>query len=270
MTIKQMVTSPEYRHVPTRTLALLAQRLGKVFAAPSTWYSLIRQHRWRRPRKRVYPAKPKVGLRATRPDEAWHIDVTIIKLLDGTKLYLHGVIDNFSRKILAWRLAPCIEAVNSAAVLRDAIAASVGHEAPTAVVDGGSENFNGAVDELVNSGLLKRLLAQTDIRFSNSAIEAFWKSLKHQWLYLNDLECVEAVTRLVAFYVEEHNTRIPHSAFQGQTPDEMYYGTGQGVPENLVAARASARRSRLEINRALICEHCPAVKEAPKAGAVAA
>ena len=36
--IHDMVTSPEYRHVPTGTLAVLAQRLGKVWASPSTWY----------------------------------------------------------------------------------------------------------------------------------------------------------------------------------------------------------------------------------------
>ena len=38
--IKEMVTSEEYRHVPTGTLALLAQRLGKVFASASTWLCL--------------------------------------------------------------------------------------------------------------------------------------------------------------------------------------------------------------------------------------
>ena len=32
-TVKSMVTSDEYRHVPTGTLAILAQRLGKVFAS---------------------------------------------------------------------------------------------------------------------------------------------------------------------------------------------------------------------------------------------
>ncbi|MFI4851229.1 MAG: hypothetical protein ACIAZJ_19110 [Gimesia chilikensis] len=31
---------------------------------------------------------------------------------------------------------------------------------------------------------------------------------------------------LVAFYVGQYNTHLPHSAFQGQTPDGMYYGTG--------------------------------------------
>jgi hypothetical protein len=32
--IRDMVTSPEYRHVPTGTLAVLAQRLGTVSASP--------------------------------------------------------------------------------------------------------------------------------------------------------------------------------------------------------------------------------------------
>ncbi len=33
-------------------------------------------------------------------DKALHLDTTVIKLLDQTKIYLHAVIDNFSRKIL--------------------------------------------------------------------------------------------------------------------------------------------------------------------------
>jgi putative transposase len=38
-----MVTAAEYRHVPTGTLAVLAQRLGKLWASPSTWYHLVRR-----------------------------------------------------------------------------------------------------------------------------------------------------------------------------------------------------------------------------------
>jgi hypothetical protein len=34
----------------------------------------------------------------------WHIDTTVIRLLDGSRAYLHAVIDNFSRRILAWRI----------------------------------------------------------------------------------------------------------------------------------------------------------------------
>src|SRR5215469_514661 len=59
--IKDLVTSVEYRHVPTGRLAVLAQRLAKVWASPSTWYRLVRQNGWRRPRLRVHPAKPQGG-----------------------------------------------------------------------------------------------------------------------------------------------------------------------------------------------------------------
>ena len=112
--------SLQYRHVPTGTLAVLAQRLNTVSASPSTWYRLVRKYGWRRPRLRVYPAKPKVGLRTTGADEMWHIDTTVIRLLDGTRVYLHAVIDNFSRRILAWRVADTFAPVNSVAVLLEA------------------------------------------------------------------------------------------------------------------------------------------------------
>src|SRR5712692_2498484 len=46
--IEDMVTALEYRHVPTGTLAVLAQRLGTVWASPSTWYHLVRKFGWRR------------------------------------------------------------------------------------------------------------------------------------------------------------------------------------------------------------------------------
>jgi transposase InsO family protein len=71
-------------------------------------------------RLRLYPAKPKVGVRTAAPNETWHIDVTIIRLLDGTKAYVHAVIDNFSRKILAWTVAGRLAPMNTHAVLTTA------------------------------------------------------------------------------------------------------------------------------------------------------
>lgn len=258
--IEDMVTSPEYRHVPTGTLAVLAQRLGTVWASASTWYRLVRRFAWRRPRLRVHPVKPKIGLRTTRPNEMWHIDTTVIRLLDGTRAYLHAVIDNFSRRILAWRVAETFAPVNSVAVLLDAgRAATPSDTAPVVLADAGVENVNAQVDELIITGVLRRVLAFTELRFSNSMIEAWWRSLKHQWLFLHSLDSVTTVRRLVEFYVDEHNRVLPHSAFRGQTPDEMYFGTGDTVPADLTSGAAAARRARAEANRSAACETCPSL-----------
>jgi hypothetical protein len=187
--IGAMVTSPEYRHVLTGTLAVLAQRLGTVSASPSTWYRLVRKYGWRRPRLRVHPAKPKVGLRTTEADEMWHIDTTVIRLLDGTRVYLHAVIDNFSPRILAWLVADTFAPVNSVAVLLEASRSTTrSASAPVLLADAGVENVNAQVDELIATGVLRRLLALTELKFSNSMIEAWWRSLKHQWLFLHPLE----------------------------------------------------------------------------------
>lgn len=227
-TMREMAESPDYRHVPTGRLAILAQRLGKLFAAPATWCKQGRKYGWRRPRKRIYPAKPKVGQRVTQPNELWHVDLTIIKLLDGNKIYLHAVIDNFSRRILAWCIDTHFNAMNTVTILqqaaRDVVSLS---QTPILVTDAGVENLNKDVDDLVAAGWLSRVVALRDVLFSNSMIEAFWRTLKHQWLYLNTLDTPEAVRCLVAFYVNAHNTELPHAAFRGQTPDEMYKRSGR-------------------------------------------
>jgi hypothetical protein len=85
-------------------------------------------------------------------------------------------------------------------------------------------------------------------------IEAWWRSLKHQWLFLHPLDGVTTVRRLVTFYVEQNNSVLPHSAFHGQTPDEMYLGTGDAVPADLRLRAAVAHRTRVEANRLASCE----------------
>ena len=204
----------------------------------------------------MHPAKPKVGIRASQPNKIWHIDTTLVRLLDGSRVYLQAVIDNFSRRILAWRVFSQFQPDLTSQILVEAHQNMTAKATPTALVDGGVENFNAAVDELVRSGLLKRVLAQTDIQFSNSMIESWWRVLKHQWLYLNALDSAAAVQKLVAFYVDQHNSHLPHAAFHGQTPDEMYFGTGGDVPKQLQAARLVARQARLAANRAVRCPIC--------------
>ena len=130
------------------------------------------------------------------------------------------------------------------------------------LADAGVENVNAQVDALVHTGVLRRLLAFTELKFSDCMIEAWRRSLTHQWLFLHSLDSVTTVRRLVAFYVDEHNRVLPHSAFRGQTPDEMYFGTGDAVPAGLTSRAAAARRARVEANRAAACETCPSIEAA--------
>jgi len=166
-------------------------------------------------------------------------------------------IRHFSRRILAWKLTEKLTPLTTCELVRDAAQyLDADDTTPELYADSGIENVNGDVDALVNDGLSHRVLAQVEVAFSNSMIEAWWRSLKSQWLYLNTLDSVAAVRRLTSFYVSEHNTKMPHAAFHGQTPDETYFGRGDHVPEQLAEAARLARQTRLATNRNLSCEAC--------------
>ena len=131
----------------------------------------------------------------------------------------------------------------------------------TVMADSGVENVNAAVDAILLTERLHRVLAQVEVTESNSMIEAWWRSLKHQWLYLNSLDTIEHLRSLVAFFVEEHNTKMPHAAFRGHTPDEVYFGTAPNLPTELADSRNKARGARLASNRNASCGRCTTVPE---------
>jgi hypothetical protein len=158
-------------------------------------------------------------------------------------------------RLLAWRVNEAFDPGVTEELLIEAGGDKLA-SAPDALVDGGVENMNGGIDALVERQLLRRILAMVDIRFSNSLIQAWWRSLKDNWLFLHPLDTAATVRREVGFYVCEPNSVIPHSAFKEQTPDEMYFGRGDGVPDQLTDARAEARARCMESNRGQQCAVC--------------
>ena len=110
--------------------------------------------------------------------EVWHVDLGRRRVPDGG-----------SQPILL----RAIQRATGAMQLRTALA--VIRPSPARFGDGGGENVNGNVDELIESGLLHRVIAMTELTFSTSMIEAWWRALKHQWLFLNTLDSLETEGR---------------------------------------------------------------------------
>jgi hypothetical protein len=82
---------------------------------------------------------------------------------------------------------------------------------------------------------------------------------------LHSLDTFAAIEKLVEFYVEQYNTVVPHAAFAGQTPDEMYFGRDEQVTADLATAHARARDARMKTNRELSCQACQAILALPPA-----
>lgn len=85
--MKRLVTSKHYAHFSTSSLCLYAKRKELVSCNRDTWYRYINRYGWERPLRNRKFKLVHSGLRATRPDEVWHVDATHIKLSDGTGIF---------------------------------------------------------------------------------------------------------------------------------------------------------------------------------------
>jgi len=212
------------------------------------------------------------SIAAAHPDLVWHADVTCVHALDHAKVAVHLVMDGNSRKIIAYRVATTaskaslIEALTEAH--RNVPASRRNNDAlPDTVVlltDGGSENDNDAVKACTRALSLRHLIAQRDVVFSNSLIEAANKVLKYRYIFSRPIMNADQLHAAVAAAIEAYNNR-PHYALSGLTPNEVY--AGMVVDKAAYRARlAHAHKARVAVNRAS-CPPCVPLDQALRAEA---
>jgi len=128
------------------------------------------------------------------------------------------------------------------------------------LVDDGIEN-KGFVSNAIENKELKiiKLIAQKDIHFSNSMIEAVNKRIKYDFLFRRQLFDVEHTRRFLETAVEQYNNR-PHSSLYGQTPREVFHGA---PPDKTIfkIQMAEAKIKRIAENTTLSCDNCAFIIE---------
>ena len=256
----QFVTSTEYAHFPIRSLHYFAKREGKLFCTYSTWRKYIDQYGWLRPRKKRMKKIERIGIRAKHPNEIWHLDLSYFILPDGKKCFIQAVIDNYSRFVLAWQVLTSYDGAKTASLLEKAIQRSIGSKSNcglSLIVDGGGENKGFAVKKLEALGHFKKQVARFEIAFSNSMVEALFRSLKHNYLYSKEIRSHKSLKKHVDFWCTDHNARIPHTAFKGETPLEKFnqsWNTNEEI--RILVRHQEALKLRLKHNQKVFCEIC--------------
>ena len=249
--MEAMVTGVDYLHFSINALALYAAKIGKLYFSSSTWHRYIKKFKWKKSKQRKYRNKDGIGIRASEVNQIWHIDISVMKLIDNTKVYVQAIIDNYSRYIVAWNVFARVTGENTKELLRIA-SESLPVKKVKLLCDAGVENRNDKVDDLLNlkDSPLDRIIAQVDIHFSNSMIEAFFRSMKNNYLYYQDLTTVEVFKNKIGFYVHEYNIKIPHPAHNGATPAEIFNGTwDESHVEKLKASLKEAYKKRIQVNQ---------------------
>jgi len=223
--IRTIAADKKYSHFTLTALWKFAFRNSLVVCSRDTWFKYITMYELNRIVRKGKKNLFKIGVRAKHTNEVWHLDLTVIQLLDGKKIYLQAVIDNFSRYIIDWDLHESKCAKNTRElILRSKTKLREDTFQTNVYMDSGGENIANLVKSIFIGRQIKQIFAQIDVRFSNSMIEAFFRSLKVNFLYHKSFKTIEDLRRCITFYINEYNTRIPHSAFNFETPNEVYHG----------------------------------------------
>jgi putative transposase len=178
-----------------------------------------------RPRTTVIdPAKYKYpyllrNLTIEGPNHVWALDISYIPMKKGF-MYLLAIIDLHSRYIVGWSLSNTMEASWVVETLKEAIRR---HGKPRIINSDQGSQFTS--DEYID--FLKGLTVQISMdgkgrATDNAFIERFFRTIKHEKIYLHLPEDGLALHRTCKEFINFYNTEREHSELGYDAPIEHY------------------------------------------------
>ena len=152
------------------------------------------------------------------PDTVWQTDITYIETGEGW-MYLAGIMDAFTRRIVGWACAPTME---TALVLR-ALDNAVNARRPSPGLlhhsDRGCQYASEAYrDRLETLGFVASMSRKGNC-YDNAATESFWSTLKLEWLHRNRFAARSEVEPALFTYIDGwYNTGRLHSSLGYRSP----------------------------------------------------
>lgn len=260
--IAKYLKKPELQYWPLRSVFYQMLNDSQAFMNLSTFYKYARA--LRPDFKRFQKPKQRIGIRASSPLTLLHMDTTILRVQDGSKVYIHFIMDNFSRTILGWKASLVWNAKNTVSNLREVCEKfNLFHKPIRLLCDDGSENQGDVNGFLVQPNLfIEKLIAQVNISYSNSMVEAVNKKMKYEFLFPKNPASFEEVSNILKDAVPEYNSR-PSGVLFGFSPDQVLNGKIPDKHRFIENIKEAASR-RPKVNKQNLCDPCSDQSTIPK------
>jgi transposase InsO family protein len=161
---------------------------------------------------------------AVRPNQKWAADITYIPTDEGW-LYLAGVLDLCSRKIVGWSMADHMET----GLVRDALAMALARRRPGAGLlhhsDQGVQYASADYQQLLRGQHLLPSMSGKGNCWDNACMESFWATLKTELVHHQHYATRDQARQSIFEYIEVfYNRQRLHSSLGYVSPEAFEAG----------------------------------------------
>ncbi len=216
----------------------------------STVFRILKELGWVQPREcKTFPAGPEYTYKPKRPNEQWQTDATYILVKNWGWYFMISVLDDYSRKILAWKLQSSFRAGDFSEVIEMACEFTGMDEVlpgrrARLLSDRGSALVSGEFGDYLETRGLGHILASPYHPQTNGKIERYHRSCKEK-VNLILWETPGQLKAEIERFVNYYNSQRYHEALGNVTPDDVYYGRRQSILEK----RRQLKQKTLEKRR---------------------
>jgi putative transposase len=154
------------------------------------------------------------------PNQAWALDITYIPMAQG-HMYLTAIIDWHSRFIVGWALSDTLDA----APVIEAVRQAMGQHGVPCIInsDQGSQFTSDAYVKLLKDNNIRQSMDGKARWVDNVIIERWFRSLKTEYVYINEYKSPRELRAGIEAYVREYNDLRPHQSLDYKTPAAVYH-----------------------------------------------
>jgi transposase InsO family protein len=219
----------------------------------STVYRLLKKYGLIKPRdSKTFPAGSEYKVKTKYVNQQWQTDATYMLVKGWGWYYLISVLDDYSRKILSWKLQSDMTVDSFSEVIEMAcemtgIDKLPEDQRPKLVSDNGPALISRDFGDYLEVRGIGHILASPYHPQTNGKIERYHRSCKEKvnlLVYDTPEELLKEIDKFICYY----NSRRYHEGIGNVTPDDVYFGRREEILLRRKCVKEKTFNRRREMN----------------------